>query len=166
MEAGPRENDDQAREPWDDEADPVGAPATSLPPGSPRADGPADAETTDQPDGTDGGELYGELRPPRRFRFWLLAPIVSLGALGSLMFAFPLAFDFEDGGALVAMLGLLLCCCAAGWGMMAARRAGLAWPGLPAPGSGERPDWRLVALYTLLLVALVVLSLWRVARLR
>ena len=158
MEAGPRRDDDPVREPWHTE-DPAGTSAP-LPGDTAAADGPVAGE------GDDGGELYGELRPPRRFRFWLLAPIVSLGTLGSLMFAFPLAFDFEDGGALVAMLGLLLCCCAGGWGMMAARRAGLTWPGLPAPGSGERPDWRLVALYTLVLVALVALALWRVARLR
>ena len=71
-----------------------------------------------------------------------------LGRLGSLMFAFPLAFEFGDGGPVVAMLGLLLSCCAAGWGLMAARRVGYAWPGLPARGSGERPDWRFVAGYT------------------
>ena len=162
MEAGPRRNDDPVREPWEAGTDSAGASA-SLPEGT---EVPAPGAGLTGGDGDDGGELYGELRPPRRFRFWLLAPIVSLGALGSLMFAFPLAFDFEDGGALVAMLGLLLCCCAGGWGMMAARRAGLTWPGLPAPGSGERPDWRLVVLYTLLLAVLVVLALWRVARLR
>ena len=60
------------------------------------------------------------------------------------MFAFPLAFDFGDGGAVIAMLGLLICCCAAGWGMMAARRVGYTWPGLPQRGSGRRPDWRVV----------------------
>ncbi|MGY1456728.1 hypothetical protein [Streptomyces sp. SS8] len=111
-------------------------------------------------------ESYGELRPPRKLRLWQLAPIVGLGAAGSLMFAFPLAFGLGEGGAVVAMLGLLLSCCAAGWGMMAARRAGLAWPGLPARGSGERPDWRLVILYALIAGAMVALAVWRVARLR
>ncbi|MBN3931970.1 hypothetical protein IQ279_20460 [Streptomyces verrucosisporus] len=111
-------------------------------------------------------ESYAELRPPRKLRLWQLAPVVGLGAAGSLMFAFPLAFGLGEGGAVVAMLGLLLSCCAAGWGMMAARRAGLAWPGLPARGSGERPDWRLVVLYALIAGTLVALAVWRVARLR
>ena len=66
------------------------------------------------------------------------------------MFAFPLAFEFGDGGAVVAMLGLLISCCAAGWGMMAARRVGHTWPGLPARGSGDRPDWRVIALYVVM----------------
>lgn len=114
----------------------------------------------------DGGESYGELRPPRRLRIWQLAPIVGLAAAGSLMFAFPLAFEFGDGGAVVAMLGLLISCCAAGWGMMAARRVGHTWPGLPARGSGERPNWRVVGLYTVIVVTLIALAVWRVARLR
>ncbi|WP_031508756.1 hypothetical protein [Streptomyces megasporus] len=157
MEAGPRDGDE-----------PVVGPL--------RADGPDD----DGPSGLDGledvgpledaavegDESYGELRPPRRLRLWQIAPVVGLAAAGSLMFAFPLAFGLGDGGAVVAMLGLLLSCCAAGWGMMAARRAGLGWPGLPPRGSGERPDWRLIALYTAVAVALVALAVWRVARLR
>lgn len=81
-------------------------------------------------------EVEVELRPQRRLRIWQLAPIVVLAAVGSLMFAFPLAFEFGDGGPVVAMLGLLISCCAAGWGMMAARRVGYTWPGLPARGSG------------------------------
>ncbi|GAA3041928.1 hypothetical protein GCM10020000_20990 [Streptomyces olivoverticillatus] len=99
-------------------------------------------------------------------RAWQLAPIVVLAAIGSLMFAFPLAFEFGDGGPVVAMLGLLLSCCAAGWGVMAARRVGYTWPGLPPRGSGRRPDWRYVALYTALVALVVVLAVWRVARLR
>ena len=71
-----------------------------------------------------GPEVEVELRPQRRLRIWQLAPIVALAATGSLMFAFPLAFDFGDSGAVIAMLGLLICSCAAGWGMMAARRVG------------------------------------------
>ncbi|MDJ0464314.1 hypothetical protein [Streptomyces sp. H27-C3] len=113
-----------------------------------------------------GPEVEVELRPQRRLRIWQLAPIVALAALGSLMFAFPLAFEFGDGGAVVAMLGLLISGCAAGWGMMAARRVGYTWPGLPPRESGRRPDWRVVALYVVLCVALVALAVWRVARLR
>jgi hypothetical protein len=108
-----------------------------------------------------------ELRPERRIRVWQLAPIVILGVLGSLMFAFPLAFEpGGTAGAVVAMLGLLICCCAAGWGVMAARRVGHSWPGLPARGSGERADWRVIALYVAVVGTLLVLALWRVARLR
>ena len=91
---------------------------------------------------------------------------MALAALGSLMFAFPLAFEFGDGGAVVAMLGLLICCCAAGWGMMAARRVGHTWPGFPPRGSGRRADWRVVVAYVVLVAAVAVLAVWRVARLR
>jgi hypothetical protein len=122
------------------------------------------------PDGPDehevGPEVEVELRPARRLRIWQLAPIVGLAAAGSLMFAFPLAFEFGGGGAVVAMLGLLISCCAAGWGMMAARRVGHAWPGLPARGSSERPDWRVITLYVAVCAVLVALAVWRVARLR
>ena len=111
-------------------------------------------------------EFEVELRPQRRLRLWQIAPIVMLAAAGSLMFAFPLAFDFGDGGAVVAMLGLLISCCAAGWGMMAARRVGHTWPGLPARGSGRRPDWRMAALYAVVALAVVALAVYRVARLR
>lgn len=108
-----------------------------------------------------------ELRPPRKLRLWQLAPIVTLSALGSLMFAFPLAFEPGGGtGAVVSMLGLLICGCAAGWGVMAARRVGLNWPGLPARGSSDRTDWRVVLLYTVIVGTVVVLAIWRVARLR
>lgn len=113
-----------------------------------------------------GPEVEVELRPQRRLRLWQLAPIVGLAAVGSLMFAFPLAFEFGDGGAVVAMLGLLICATAAGWGMMAARRVGYTWPGLPARGSGRRADWRMALLYALIVAAVVVLAVWRVARLR
>ncbi|AOR31705.1 hypothetical protein BFF78_12170 [Streptomyces fodineus] len=113
-----------------------------------------------------GPEVEVELRPQRRLRIWQLAPIVALSAVGSLMFAFPLAFDFGDSGAVIAMLGLLICSCAAGWGMMAARRVGYTWPGLPARGSGRRPDWRVVLGYVLLVAVIAVLAVWRVARLR
>ncbi|MER7215240.1 MULTISPECIES: hypothetical protein [Streptomyces] len=125
------------------------------------ADGPAPEEMY-----PDGPEVEVELRPQRRLRIWQLAPIVGLGAVGSLMFAFPLAFDFGDSGAVIAMLGLLICSCAAGWGMMAARRVGYTWPGLPPRGSGRRPDWRVVLGYVLLVALVVVLAVWRVARLR
>ncbi|MEU5797176.1 hypothetical protein ABZ800_27165 [Streptomyces sp. NPDC047813] len=123
-------------------------------------DGPAPEEMY-----TSGPEVEVELRPQRRLRIWQLAPIVGLSAVGSLMFAFPLAFD-GDSGAVIAMLGLLICSCAAGWGMMAARRVGYIWPGLPPRGSGRRPDWRVVLGYALLVAVVAVLAVWRVARLR
>ncbi|MCF2129042.1 hypothetical protein L1I79_21745 [Strepomyces sp. STD 3.1] len=165
MEAGPRDT----------------APSTehdTVGPGGPEPDGPA--LSPDGPDETPQGvaadgpepdEMYGdevevELRPQRRLRIWQLAPIVCLAALGSLMFAFPLAFDFGDSGAVIAMLGLLICSCAAGWGMMAARRVGYTWPGLPQRGSGRRADWRMITVYALAVAAIVVLAVWRVARLR
>ncbi|GAA2563325.1 hypothetical protein GCM10010423_78000 [Streptomyces levis] len=119
-----------------------------------------------EPDEMFADEVEVELRPQRRLRIWQLAPIVGLAALGSLMFAFPLAFDFGDSGAVIAMLGLLICSCAAGWGMMAARRVGYTWPGLPAKGSGRRADWRVVLAYAVMVAAVVVLAVWRVARLR
>lgn len=113
-----------------------------------------------------GEEVEVELRPQRRLRIWQLAPIVALAAVGSLMFAFPLAFDFGDSGAVIAMLGLLICSCAAGWGMTAARRVGYTWPGLPRRGEERRADWRVVAAYALLVAVVIVLAVWRVARLR
>ncbi|MFF8862889.1 hypothetical protein ACF08B_12690 [Streptomyces sp. NPDC015139] len=125
------------------------------------ADGPSPEEMY-----PGGPEVEVELRPQRRLRIWQLAPIVGLSAVGSLMFAFPLAFDFGDSGAVIAMLGLLICSCAAGWGMMAARRVGYTWPGLPPRGSGRRSDWRVVLGYVLLVAVVVVLAVWRVARLR
>ncbi|WJV51196.1 hypothetical protein [Streptomyces flavofungini] len=123
-------------------------------------DGPTEEELATEP------EVEVELRPQRRLRIWQLAPIVILAAVGSLMFAFPLAFEFGDGGAVVAMLGLLISSCAAGWGMMAARRVGHTWPGLPERGSGRKPDWRVVSAYTLVFGIVAVLAVWRVARLR
>lgn len=136
-------------------------------------DGPDEAPDGVTADGPEPEEMYAsgpevevELRPQRRLRLWQLAPIVALAAGGSLMFAFPLAFDFGDSGAVIAMLGLLICSCAAGWGMMAARRVGYTWPGLPPRGSGRRRDWRVVLAYVLLVVVVAVLAVWRVARLR
>ncbi|MET7741964.1 hypothetical protein [Streptomyces sp. NPDC005385] len=136
------------------------------------SDGPDDTPPGVIADGPEPGAMSPEpaveveLRPQRRLRIWQLAPIVALAATGSLMFAFPLAFEFGDGGAVVAMLGLLICSCAAGWGMMAARRVGYALPGFPARGSGRRPDWRVVIAYVVVVAAVAVLAVWRVARLR
>ncbi|QZL09307.1 hypothetical protein K2224_34800 (plasmid) [Streptomyces sp. BHT-5-2] len=183
MEAGPR---NRAQEPDADGA--AAAPATDGPTvdgthdephdrGHASGDGapdghPATLDASDGPDAEsdpapEGGESFRDLRPPRRLRLWQLAPIVALAALGSLMFAFPLAFEFgADGGAVIAMLGLLLCCCAAGTGMMAARRVGHTWPGLPARGSGRRPNWRVVLLYAAVVAVPAALAIWRVARLR
>ncbi|GHF23899.1 membrane protein [Streptomyces mashuensis] len=158
MEAGPR---DRQQRP------PRGGPLPATAGGDPETltpDGPED--TADEVTGGTAPASFRELRPPRRLRAWQLAPIVMLAAIGSLMFAFPLAFEFGDGGPVVAMLGLLLSCCAAGWGVMAARRVGYTWPGLPPRGSGRRPDWRYVAAYTVLVALLAVLAVWRVARLR
>src|SRR6059036_614046 len=140
MEAGPRDTAQDAehdtaqehqkqQEPEDlvgDRLSPDGPDETS---GGVIADGPGPGEMSPEP------EVEVELRPQRRLRIWQLAPIVTLAAVGSLMFAFPLAFEFGDGGAVVAMLGLLICSCAAGWGMMAARLVGYTWPGLPQRGS-------------------------------
>lgn len=147
MEAGPRDTEREHRD-----ADET-APALSP-------DGPDEQAML-----TDEVEVV-ELRPQRRLRIWQLAPIVGLGALGSLMFAFPLAFGTGDGGAVVAMLGLLISCCAAGWGVMAASRVGHTWPGLPGRGTGDRPDWRVLVLYVGVAALLVALAVWRVARLR
>jgi hypothetical protein len=145
MEAGPRDGEPTAPD--------VSEDTPRLSP-----DGPEEETVTD--------EVEVELRPQRRLRIWQLAPIVMLAAVGSLMFAFPLAFGTGDGGAVVAMLGLLISCCAAGAGMMAARRVGHTWPGLPSRSSGDRPDWRVIALYVTVAAAAVVLAVWRVARLR
>nr|WP_323187929.1 hypothetical protein [Streptomyces sp. NBC_01264] len=160
-------------------ADADGGPGLGLPAdadGGPGLGLPADPArlTPDGPDAPDSAEAEAaaapafevELRPQRRLRLWQIAPIVMLGAAGSLMFAFPLAFEFGDGGAVVAMLGFLVSCCAGGWGLMAARRVGYALPGLPARGSGQRPDWRLALLYALVALGVVALAVYRVARLR
>ncbi|WP_326700302.1 hypothetical protein OG909_25230 [Streptomyces sp. NBC_01754] len=144
MEAGPRDTEQEA-------------------PGRRHDAGPLSADGPDEHDVAP--EVEVELRPARRLRIWQLAPIVILAALGSLMFAFPLAFEFGDGGPVVAMLGLLISGCAAGWGMMAARRVGHTLPGLAARGSAERPDWRVIGLYVAACAVLVGLAVWRVARL-
>jgi hypothetical protein len=174
MEASPRESDGRTgdipgrrlgEEPlasaelsdFDATAEPLGAVGTY-----PTDDDADDAGAS----AADGSESYAELRPSRRLRLTQLAPIVLLSLLGSLMFAFPLAFAFDEAGAVVAMLGLLIGCSAAGWGMMAARRVGYTWPGLPPRGSGRRPDWRLLLLYGAGLAVLIALAVWRVAALR
>ncbi|MFI9615315.1 hypothetical protein ACIHCM_27180 [Streptomyces sp. NPDC052023] len=158
--AGPPSREGEAPLSLDGEG-PLGADGLDEVPGGVTDDGPEPDEMF-----LSGPEVEVELRPQRRLRLWQLAPIVGLAAVGSLMFAFPLAFDFGDSGAVIAMLGLLICSCAAGWGMMAARRVGHTWPGLPQRGSGRRPDWRVVLAYMVVVAAVVVLAVWRVARLR
>jgi hypothetical protein len=110
--------------------------------------------------------LEREIRPLRRLRWWQLLPIVVLGVAGSLMFAFPLAFGSVDGGSMVGMLGLLLTSASVGWGAMAARRAGYAWPGLPRRDSGRPARWQAIAVYTLIACAAFALAVLRVVRLR
>ncbi|HEY5833918.1 hypothetical protein [Streptomyces sp.] len=130
--------------------------------------GPLDAgeEPAEHLPPMENGQSFRALRPQRRLRVWQLAPITALAVGGSLMFAFPLAFESGEAGPVVAMLGLLLFCCAAGWALTAARRIGHTWPGLPPRGSGARADWRFVAAYTATIALLAVLAVWRVARLR
>ncbi|WP_425508518.1 hypothetical protein [Streptomyces roseirectus] len=169
-----RQDDDAPTEPADASQEPVDGPLDAdgelAPDGPDEDDETPDGVTDDGPEPEEmfasGPEVEVELRPQRRLRIWQLAPIVALATVGSLMFAFPLAFDFGDSGAVVAMLGLLICSCAAGWGMMAARRVGYTWPGLPLRGSGRRPDWRVILAYAVMVAAAVVLAVWRVARLR
>ncbi|TJZ41664.1 hypothetical protein FCH28_36620 [Streptomyces piniterrae] len=182
MEAGPRNRAQQPdrnaadtaplAQDGPDTPDALTAAADGIPALAAPAALDAGLDDSDGPDAdpgrpAEGGESFRELRPPRRLRLWQLAPIVVLAAVGSLMFAFPLAFEFGgDGGAVIAMLGLLLCCCAAGWGMMAARRVGTTWPGLPVRGSGRRASWRVVLIYAALVAVPAALAIWRVARLR
>ncbi|MFG2987526.1 hypothetical protein ACGFYQ_41175 [Streptomyces sp. NPDC048258] len=183
MEAGPRDTGrddtrreadpklldrtDGSRDRADGSAEPDGPAGLGLPadPARLTPDGP-DAPDSAEAGAAAGPEFEVELRPQNRLRLWQIAPIAMLAAAGSLMFAFPLAFEFGDGGAVVAMLGFLISCCAGGWGMMAARRVGYTWPGLPARGSGRRPDWRMAVLYALVVLAVVSLAVYRVARLR
>ncbi|MFF3820278.1 hypothetical protein ACFYYD_27435 [Streptomyces bluensis] len=171
MEAGPRntaQGADTAKYQTAENGEQQALEGYRLSPDGPDEQSPGGV-TDDGPEADDlsaGPEVEVELRPQRRLRIWQLAPIVALAALGSLMFAFPLAFEFGDGGAVVAMLGLLICSCAAGWGMMAARRVGSTWPGLPQRGSGHRPDWRVALGYAVIVLAVVALAVWRVARLR
>jgi hypothetical protein len=147
-----------------DELTELGAPLDAD--SDPEAYGEGDLDTDLVPD-PDDGQSFRELRPQLRLRIWQIVPIVALGVLGSLMFAFPLAFESGSyGGPVVAMLGLLLSCCSAGWGIMAARRVGYTWPGLPVRGSGRRADWRVVVAYAAFAALVGALAVVRVARLR
>ncbi|MEV4616340.1 hypothetical protein AB0K43_27660 [Kitasatospora sp. NPDC049258] len=107
-----------------------------------------------------------EIRPRRRLRWWQLLPIVLMATLGSLMFAFPLAFGTDRASPMIGMLGLLLTAASVGWGAMAARRVGYKWPGVPRRGTGQRAGWRAILLYTLMACAAVALAVWRVVQLR
>nr|WP_199546451.1 hypothetical protein [Streptomyces sp. N35] len=169
MEAGPRDTAHEEQGQLSPDG-PQSEPAQGVNPPEPADEGggvvPDGPDPAEEAAALAGSEVEVELRPQRKLRIWQIAPIVVLATLGSLMFAFPLAFEFGDGGAVVAMLGLLISCCAAGWGVMAARRVGHTWPGLPVRGSGHRPDWRVVIAYTAVVGVLAVLAVWRVARLR
>ncbi|MFD4556131.1 hypothetical protein ACFWP5_17740 [Streptomyces sp. NPDC058469] len=166
MEAGPRDTAEGIEQVTADRGEPEEGDGRLSPDGPDETQGGVTADGPDPDEMFAGPEVEVELRPQRRLRIWQLAPIVALAAVGSLMFAFPLAFDFGDSGAVVAMLGLLICSCAAGWGTTAARRVGYTWPGFPQRGSGRRPDWRVVIAYALVVALVVVLAVWRVARLR
>ncbi|MEV0740476.1 hypothetical protein AB0I51_32125 [Streptomyces sp. NPDC050549] len=166
MEAGPRDTAEGAEQVTADRGEPEEVDGRLSPDGPDEIQGGVTADGPGPDEMYAGPEVEVELRPQRRLRIWQLAPIVALAAVGSLMFAFPLAFDFGDSGAVIAMLGLLICSCAAGWGMTAARRVGHTWPGFPQRGSGRRLDWRVVIAYALLVAVVVVLAVWRVARLR
>ncbi|MFE2422439.1 hypothetical protein [Streptomyces hokutonensis] len=166
MEAGPRDTAEGAEQVTADRGEPEEVDGRLSPDGPDEIQGGVTADGPGPDEMYAGPEVEVELRPQRRLRIWQLAPIVALAAVGSLMFAFPLAFDFGDSGAVIAMLGLLICSCAAGWGMTAARRVGHTWPGFPQRGSGRRPDWRVVIAYALMVAVVVVLAVWRVARLR
>src|ERR1700761_2708465 len=166
MEAGPRDTAQGTESITVQGTDPEPEEDSLSPDGPDESEGGVTADGREPEEMFAGPEVEVELRPQRRLRIWQLAPIVGLAAVGSLMFAFPLAFDFGGSGAVIAMLRLLIWSCAAGWGMMAARRVGYTWPGLPPRGSGRRPDWRVVLGYVLLVAVVVVLAVWRVARLR
>ncbi|WP_016910082.1 hypothetical protein [Streptomyces xiaopingdaonensis] len=171
MVAGPRDNGEaRADRPRGAGA---GGPGTDYSrrglPEQPRLGDAAPEPASAEPEGEqDAEELEPqELRPRRKLRLWQLAPIVVFAALGSLMFAFPLAFEpGGSSGAVVSMLGLLLCGCAAGGALVAARRVGHRWPGMSGGGGPERADWRAVALYALLFCTVVALAVLRIARLR
>src|SRR5262245_45290907 len=60
--------------------------------------GEPDEEYDDDAASSDAAESYAELRPSRRLRLTQLAPIALLSLMGSLMFAFPLAFAFDQAG--------------------------------------------------------------------
>ena len=98
MEAGPRDTAQGAEHDTADDADQLVTEgyALDLDSGPLSPDGPDD-QTPDgvtddgpEPDEMSAPEVEVELRPQRRLRLWQLAPIVGLGAVGSLMFAFPL----------------------------------------------------------------------------
>lgn len=133
---------------------PAGLPFSALGPLTPLP--PADSAG-------EGTFQERELRPAGRLKVWQMLPIIALAILGSLMFAFPLAFESGDGGSLVGMLGLLLTAASAGWGAIAARRAGYSWPGLPRQGSGRRAGWRALLVYTAFTALVLALGVWRVS---
>ncbi|NYI03089.1 hypothetical protein [Allostreptomyces psammosilenae] len=106
---------------------------------------------------------FRDIRPQRRIRLVVLVPLVTLATLGSLMFAFPLAFSPNGDGAPAGILGLLLMAAAACWATVVGHRAGSRLPGLPHSLAGQRPDWRIVLAYAAGVGVLAALALWRVA---
>lgn len=104
---------------------------------------------------------FRELRPARRLRFWQKAPIGVVAVLGSLMFAFPLAFNGGASDLLVAFCGLLITLGAGCWGGLVAYRAGHTWPGLRGRVAARARVWPAALGYALLFAALTALVAWR-----
>jgi hypothetical protein len=109
---------------------------------------------------------FRELRPSRRLRLWQIIPIVCVVVLGSLMFAFPLAFNSGASDLLVAVSGLLVALGAGCWGGLAAYRAGLSWPGLQRREPNPRHRVRALLGYFLLFAAAAALVALRLVALR
>ncbi|MEU3192919.1 hypothetical protein ABZ686_20300, partial [Streptomyces sp. NPDC006992] len=96
MEASPRDDSTPADAELSPERELTGPAAMEdrepLPGHELAADADPDEPVAEEPEAEQGPPVEPhELRPQRKLRLWQLAPIVVLGALGSLMFAFPLA---------------------------------------------------------------------------
>jgi hypothetical protein len=99
MEAGPRDTAEGIEQVTADRGEPEEGDGRLSPDGPDEIQGGVTADGPGPDEMFAGPEVEVELRPQRRLRIWQLAPIVALAAVGSLMFAFPLAFDFGDSGA-------------------------------------------------------------------